>query len=155
MDRITAKPGPGAVRSLAAGDDVRPQGALAAALDHGSGRLQQDGEVRRQQVRPHPAEPQQAVALGLDFLAVVEHVGDIPHRGGQLGSQPQLYGDTGLHVATAAAVQHTVNEPRRKVGVHRHRVNVPGKHDPLGPAELGPGNDRVTVAMPSQVRQVR
>ena len=76
------------MRSLPAGDDVRAQGALAAALDHGARRLEQHGEISGEQFRPCPAQPEQPVALSLDLLAVVEHVGHIAGRTGELRGQP-------------------------------------------------------------------
>ena len=82
VDGVAAHPGPGAVRALPGDRDLRPQRALAAALDHPAGRLHQHGEVAGQLVRHRPAQPQQPVALGLDFLAVVEHVGHVTGRSG-------------------------------------------------------------------------
>ena len=92
VDGVAAHPGPGAVRALPGDRDLRPQRALAAALDHPAGRLHQHREVAGQLVRHHPAQPQQPVAGRFDFLAVVEHVGHVTGWSGDSGGQPELDG---------------------------------------------------------------
>ena len=47
------------------------------------------------------------------------------------------------------------SHPGRQVPGHRDRVDVPGQHDPLRPAELGPGHDRVAVTGHGQVTAAR
>jgi hypothetical protein len=147
MDRVTAEPGSRAVRALAARDDVGSQGALATALDHSTRRFQQDREVAREQVRSRPAEPQQPVALGLDFLTVVEHVGHVARRRGQLSRQPQLHRNPGLHVAAAASVEQPARQTGRKVRMHRNCIDMTRQHYPLSPAEVCPCHDRIAVSV--------
>jgi hypothetical protein len=141
------------VRPLARGGDLGAQRALAAALDLGGTRLHQQGEVAGQQLRAVAAQPQQAVALGRDLLAVVEHVRDVPGGRGEVGGEPQLHRHAGLHVGRAAAVQPGPLGARGKVAGQRHGVDVPGEDHPLRPAQHGAGHDRVAVPVHGQVRQ--
>jgi hypothetical protein len=80
VDGVAALPRPRAVRTLSRYRDLGPQRALAATLDYASRRLQQHGKVTSQQLRALAAQPQHAVALRLDFLAVVKDVGHVPGR---------------------------------------------------------------------------
>ncbi len=153
VDRVAAHPGPRGVGPLAGGGHFGPQRALAAALDPARARLHQHGEVAGQQFRGAAAQPQQPVALGRDLLALVEDVGDVPARRGQVRGQPELHRDPGLHVGGAAAVQPGPVGARRQVAGHRDGVDVPGQDDPFGPPELGPGHDRVAVPVDGQVGQ--
>ena len=93
VDRIAAHPCPSAVRTFAIRPYLSAQRALASALDNAARRLEQDREVRGQAGRAVPAEPQQAVALGLHLLAVVPDIGHVHDRRRHLGSQLQLHGD--------------------------------------------------------------
>jgi hypothetical protein len=134
---------------------------LAAALDAGRGRLQQDREIARQQVGPHRGQPAQPVPFCLDFLAVIEDVADVVHWLAYRGGQPELDGDPGLHVGGAAAIQPPAVDPGRqippslKMGVarYRHGVDVPGQDHPPRPAQRGPGHQRVPVPVQVKVRQ--
>src|SRR5690606_27135787 len=81
------EPRPGAVRALAGDPDVGAERALAAALDHPVGRLHEHGEVGRQPVGVLARHPGEAVARGLDLLAVVEDVRDVAHRVGHRGGE--------------------------------------------------------------------
>ena len=64
----------------------------------------------------------------------------------------ELDRDAGLHVAAAAAVQQVPVEAGREVIGDRHRVDVPGQHHPLRPAQRGPGDHGVAVPEQLQVR---
>src|SRR5690606_8141170 len=100
-----------------------------------------------------PGEPAQPVPLGVDLLAVVEDVGEVVHRLGEGGGQPQLHRDAALHVGGAAPVEPVVLAPGGDVVHDRHGVDVPGQHDALGPAQAGPGDHGVTVPVHPQVAQ--
>ena len=141
------------VRPLPRRGDVGPQRALAAALDHAAGRLEQDGEVPGQQLGPVAADPGQPVALGLDLLAVVEHVGHVPDRAGQRRGQAELDGHPGLHVGGSATVEAEPFGMRRKIAGHRDGIDVPGQDHPLRPAQRGARHHGRAVGVHGQVRQ--
>ena len=61
--------------------------------------------------------------------------------------QLQQHRDAGLHVRGAAAVQHVAVHAGRHVVGDRHGVQVPGQQHPARPAERGPGEHRVAVAV--------
>ncbi len=98
-------------------------------------------------------EPAEAVAVRLDLLAVVEDEGQVAVGFGDRGGDPQLNGDSGLHVGGAAAVQQVAVHPGGQVVGDRHGVQVSGEQHPLGAAEVGPGDDRVPVPVHGEVRQ--
>jgi len=152
VNGVASHPGTRGVRPLPGHGDLRPQRALAAALDFRRTRLHQHREVAGQQFRAAAAQPQQPVTAGGDLLAVVEHVGHVPGGRGQAGREPQLHRHPGFHVGGAAAVQPGPVEPGRDVARDRHGVEVPGQHHPLRPPERGTGHDRVSVPVHGQVR---
>jgi hypothetical protein len=152
VDGVASHPGTRGVRPLPGRSDLRPQRALAAALDFRRTRLHQHREVAGQQLRATAAQPQQPVTVGGDLLAVVEHVGHVPGGRGQAGREPQLHRHPGLHVGAAAAVQPRPVEPGGDVARDRHGVEVPGQYHPLRPPERGAGHDRVSVPVHGQVR---
>ena len=130
---------------------VDPQRALAAGLDDPVRGLHQDREVGLEQVGVALRKELQAVALGLDLLALVEQVGHVPvghrHRRGE----PQRDRHAALHVAAAEAVQRLLVAPGGEVAVERHGVDVAGDHDPLGVPVVGAGDDRVPEALHLEV----
>jgi hypothetical protein len=99
-----------------------------------------------------PGEPEQAAALGLDLLALIEDEGDVAVRVLQQ-AELQLDGHAALHVGGAAAVEQVALDPARQVAGHGHGVDVPGDHHPLGAAEGCPGHDVLADALHGQVRQ--
>jgi hypothetical protein len=143
------------VRADPARGDLGPQGSLAAALDDAAGRLQQDRQITAEQLRCVLAEPQQAVPLRLYLFAVVEDIGHVPGRLGQLARQPELDRHAGLHVTAATAVQQVSLRVGGDVARDRHGVEVPGQDHPLRPAKVGPRDDGVPVPPQSQVGQAR
>ena len=135
--------------------DVDPQRALAAGLDDRRRRAPSGSRSR-------PAsrsgwlcgEQLQAVALGLDLLALVEQVGDVAvghrHRRGEL----QRDRDAALHVAGARGRAARRSSRRGgQVVVERHGVEVAGDHHPLGAALVGAGDDGVPEALHLEVVQ--
>src|SRR5258707_738641 len=90
-----------------------PRGASAPAapLDPAAGGLLPPREVSRALFRAAAAEHEQAVALPLDLLAVVEHVRHTPARLGDQGGGAELDGAPGLQVAAAAAVEEARLNP--------------------------------------------
>ena len=159
VDGVAPHPGAGTVRTTAGRGDFGPHGALAAAFDLAAARLHQHCEVPAEQLRALPAEPSQAVALRLDLLAVVEDVGDVAHRLGHAGRQPQLHSHPGLHVRGPAAVEPVLTrswirlDARRQVAGDRDGVDVAGQHHALGPAQVGASHDAVAFPVHAQVRQ--
>jgi len=93
-----------------------------------------------------PGEPPEPVEGGLDLLALVEHVRQIPGGCGHRRRQPQGDGDAALHVAGPQPVQQATIDPRGKVAVDRHGVEMPADHRPLAAAEKGARDQGVAVA---------
>jgi hypothetical protein len=145
VDRVAAHPGARGVRPPPGGGHLGAERALAPAFDLARARLHQHREVAGQQVGAGPAQPQQPVALGLDLLALVEDVGDVTARRGEVRGQPELDRDPRLHVGRAAAVQPGPLGAGGQVARDRDRVDVPGQDHPLRPPELGAGHDRIAV----------
>ena len=155
MDGVAAVPRPCRVRCLTRGSDLDPQGAIAAALDDAIGRLEQHREVARQKLRVVPTYPGQTVAFLLYLFTVVEHVGDVSVRLGQLGRQTQRNSHPALHVTGAAADQVLTLAARRKVRRvgQRDRVKMSGQHDPLTASQVGACDDSLPVTGHLQVAQ--
>lgn len=140
--------------AFAAGAQQDPQGALAAALDLLVGGFEEDREIGLQPARVGRGEVLEPVALGGDLLVVVEHEGEVAVGLGDGAGDPQLHGDTGLHVAGAAAPQDAVLvEAGGDVVRDGHGVDVPGEHDALRAAEFRARDDVVAVAVDRQVRE--
>ena len=95
--------------------------------------------------RPSPAERR------FNLLVIVEHVGDVTARRGELGRQGQLHGHPALHVGGTASVEHRPVPGRRHgtsgagSGRQRHGVQMPGQNDPLRPPQLRAGHDGVAI----------
>ena len=135
----------------------RAEIAVAAPLDLAVGRLAQDREVCGEQVGAGLGEPGQAVEIRVDLLVVVPHPGDVDPGRGELRGELQLHGDAGLHVDGAAPPEERLpilgDLAGGDVAVDRHGVDVPRDDDPLIPAEVGAGHDRVAVAVDRQMRE--
>ena len=155
VDRVPPHPRPGGVRPRARRRDRGPQGALAAALDHPAAGLEQHRELAVEELGGVAGEQEQAVALGRDLLALVEHVGHVAGRRVQGRGETELDRHPGLHVRCAYPSQPGPFdiEKRRKVGCMRHGVEMTGQHHPLFSPERGPGHERVAVPGHRQLRQ--
>ena len=159
MNGVAAHPGPGTVRAAAGRGHLGAHGALAAALDLTAARLHQHREVAGEQPGVAPAEPAQPVAHRLDLLAVVEDVGDVAHRLGHAGREPELDRDAGLHVGGPAAVEPVLagrgscSTAGGEVAGDRNGVDVAGQNDPLRAAQAGAGDDAVAVPVHGQMGQ--
>ena len=96
-------------------------------------------------------EPAQAVAGGLDLLAVVEDPGQVDARVERAGADqvgdPQQHRDAGLHVRGAAAVQPLA----RRAGTARCRRSARCRGArPARPAAAPPESVRASTTLPSR-----
>ena len=149
VDRVVAVPRPGGVGRDALGGDLDAQRALAAALDLGGRRLEEDGEVGLEEVGAGLLDEPQAVELAVDLLALVEDEGQVARGLEDLLGDLELDGHAALHVDRAATDEVVALAPGgqvRRVRGERDRVDVAGQHDPLGPPEVGAGDQRVADA---------
>jgi hypothetical protein len=139
----------------ALGEELGPQGALAAPLDGTVRRFEEDGEVGVEHRGPVPGEMREPVELRVDLLALVEDVGDVATRLPDLLRELELDGDAALHVHGPAANQHVADplgRQVRRVG-ERNGVDVAGEDHPLAATPLGAGDDGVAVTGDGEVRQ--
>jgi hypothetical protein len=135
--------------------DRGPQRALAAALNYAAARFEEDGEVGGQQFRRLARKQVQAVAGGVDFLALVEHVGHVAVGCGQAGGESQLDRHPRLHVRGADPGQPSpfcIPLGREVVGV-RHRVDVTSQHHSFFSSASRTRDQGVPVAGQLKVRQ--
>jgi hypothetical protein len=143
------------VRPPPAGGDLGAQRALAAGLDGTVRRLAEDREVGGEPVAVVALDASEAVARGLDLLAVVEDEGEVVARVRQGGSEVGEHGVARLHVRGAAAVQPRTVAPAGHVVGDRHGVDVPGQqHAPL-PAHVGARQHGIAGSQHLQVRGLR
>ena len=156
VDRVLAEPRTGAVRAASAQPDVDTQRSLAAALDQAGRPLEDDRQVGGQHVGALAGQPAQAVAVGGDLFAVVEHPGQVDARierpGPDQVGDPQLHRDPGFHVGRPAAEQPTALDTGGDVSGDRHGVEVPGQRDPLRAAPRRAGEHHVAVALDVEQR---
>jgi hypothetical protein len=136
---------------------LHPEVAVAASLDRRVGRLPEDREVSCQEVWPTGSEPTEAVEVGRHLLVVVPDPGDVDGWLHELGGEPELHGDAGLHVDRAAPpeVVDIIDrlESAREVSVDRHGVDMAGDDDAFAAAEGRTRHDRVPVARDLEVAQ--
>ena len=103
MDGVSAQPGPGRVRPLAAESRHQAHGALAPGLDERARRLGQDGGIGLEQLGSFAEQALDAVVTGRHFLALVEHVGHRHRRTFDRARQLDEDSDARLHVRRADA----------------------------------------------------
>ena len=160
VDGVDAHEGPGRVGPNTRGGDVDAHRAVAAAFDRGVRRFAEDREVTGQPVRVVAGDPAESVERGVDLLVVVEDPADVPTGLAQGRGRDELHGHSGLHIAGSAPPDHLVGgvvlsghpgAHGRQVLLDGNGVEMTGDHDPLGSAEVGPGDDRIAVAQDLEV----
>ena len=107
----------------------------------GAAELQPPARSRDHQVGPLGEQMAQAVVLGGHLLGGIEDPGHVHSRLCDLGGQVEHHGQAALHVGRPEPVQGVALDPRRRVVVGRHGVEVAGHDEPHGPAQVGPGDD--------------
>ncbi len=156
VDRVLPHPGSCRVRSRPVNRDRRAERALAAALDHATARLEEHCERAIEQLGRVPRQQEQPVALGIDLLALVKHVGHVAVGRIQGRRETELNRHPRLHVRCAyPSKPGPFHIPfRREVPRMRHRVDMTSQHHALTSPQRGTRDERVAVTRHRQVRQL-
>ena len=140
--------------ALAVGGDAQTQRALATRLDLCVGGLSQQRHGTIKELRVSADQPVQPVVLGGDFLALIEHQGEVPFqiwRIRQRGKCVNVAGCAGLHIHATQAEQRLLaglfvhSDARRQVVSRRHGIDVPGEDHTVAEVALRAGDNRVSL----------
>ena len=137
-----------------ANPDIRAHRSLTTTLNNRIGWLKEHGKVGCEQLWLGAPHAKEAIAFGLDLLAVVEHKRDVSVGFVDPGCQTKHDGDTALHISCAQPKQHVAVAFGGQVVTGRDGIYMACQHNSFGLVELRSGNQRITESLYVQVCDV-